>query len=64
MKNLFLALPLILLSINLGACAWAGQKTGKAVTAVERGATEFEQGYKQERSSRNPQTPAEPRPSE
>ncbi len=58
-RRLFHALPLMLLSISLGACAWAGQKTGKAVTAVERGAAEFEQGYKKERSPTPQQQTAE-----
>jgi hypothetical protein len=38
------------LSLSLGACSWAGEKTGKAVNAVEKGAAEFEQGYKKERT--------------
>ncbi|MFP4062738.1 MAG: hypothetical protein ACLFNA_08600 [Halochromatium sp.] len=50
MKRLFHVLSLMCLSISLGACAWAGQKTGKAVNAVEKGAAEFEQGYQQERA--------------
>lgn len=49
----------MLLSLSLGACSWAGEKTGKAVNAVEKGAAEFEQGYQKERASKDPQQPPE-----
>lgn len=58
-RRLFHALPLMLLSISVGACSWAGQKTGKAVNAVEQGAAEFGQGYKKERSPKSQQQTAE-----
>ena len=65
MKRLCLhALPLMLLSISLGACSWAGEKTGKAVNAVEKGAAEFEQGYQQERAPKNSQQSPEQQPAE
>jgi hypothetical protein len=53
------ALLLILASATLGACSWAGKTTGKAVNAVEQGADEFEQAYKQERIEKDSTQPAE-----
>lgn len=43
----------MILGSSLSACSWAGKTTGKAINAVEKGAAEFEQGYQQERSSKD-----------
>ncbi len=58
-RPLFHTLPLMLLAISVGACSWAGQKTGKAVNALEKGASEFEQGYQKERAPQDQQQPSE-----
>jgi predicted small secreted protein len=58
-RTLLYALTLTLASLSLGACSWAGKTTGKAVNAVEQGATEFEQGYQQERSPKDREQDAE-----
>lgn len=59
MRRLLYTLTLMIVSLSLGACSWAGKTTGKAVNAVEQGAAEFEQGYQQERAPKDREQDAE-----